>query len=184
MAEGDPGDTEGDPADPEGGSEYGEHGPGESFEERLRGFARDLSQSFENAARELNLDAVADQIEMGGARLRDMAEAAGEWLAEQFGDDAARAAAGARRRLRIAGPHPLDPPSEEQALALSALASGRWKVKPGTEELITDENEPAPDAPPGLVGELRARDWIAASGELTPLGQDALKRWSQSAGGG
>jgi hypothetical protein len=32
-----------------------------------------------------------------------------------------------------------------------------------------------------LVGELRARDWIAATGELTLVGRDALTRWSQVA---
>jgi hypothetical protein len=73
-------------------------------------------------------------------------------------------------------------PTEDQALALSALASGRWKVKPGTAELaISEDSGQAQEAPEGLVGELRARDWIAASGEVTQLGHDALKRWSQSA---
>ncbi len=36
---------------------------------------------------------------------------------------------------------------------------------------------PGPSEPIGLVGELRARDWIAPSGELTLVGRDALKRW-------
>lgn len=33
----------------------------------------------------------------------------------------------------------------------------------------------------GVVGELRARDWIAATGELTLVGRDALRRWSRGA---
>ena len=29
----------------------------------------------------------------------------------------------------------------------------------------------------GLVGELRARDWINAEGEVTLVGRNALRRW-------
>ena len=86
-------------------------------------------------------------------------------------------ALGDDRRLRREGPHPLDVPTEEQGLALSALDSGRWKVDPGTVELIPVGDGPTPGQPVGLVGELRARDWIAPSGEVTLVGRDALTRW-------
>ena len=74
------------------------------------------------------------------------------------------------------GPHPRDIPTEEQGLALSALDSGRWRVAPGTNELSSDGDGPDP-RDQEIVGELRARDWIAASGEVTLVGRDALKRW-------
>jgi hypothetical protein len=78
------------------------------------------------------------------------------------------------------GPHPRDVPTEEQGLALSALESGRWKVAPGTNELSSDGEGPDPRDAAGLVGELRARDWIAADGEITLVGRDALRRWLES----
>jgi hypothetical protein len=71
-------------------------------------------------------------------------------------------------------------PTEEQGLALSALESGRWKVAPGTNELSSDGEGPNPRDAVGLVGELRARDWIAAGGEITLVGRDALRRWLES----
>ena len=36
---------------------------------------------------------------------------------------------------------------------------------------------PSPREAPGLVDELRARDWITADGEITPAGRHALSRW-------
>ena len=81
---------------------------------------------------------------------------------------------------RRAGPHPLDIPTEEQGLALSALESGRWQVEPGTNELISEGEGPSPSERVGLVGELRARDWIDAGGGVTRLGRDALRRWRDS----
>jgi hypothetical protein len=151
----------------------------ESFEDKLRAFAKEFTESIERAAERVDLDGVADQIAQGGERVRDLAESAGKWL-NQFADDdgVAKGAQAARRRL--GGPHPLDVPTEEQALALSALASGRWRVPPGTNELVAEDEGPAPETPDGTVGELRARDWIAASGEVTPLGHEALKRWSDA----
>jgi hypothetical protein len=82
-------------------------------------------------------------------------------------------------RRPVAGPHPLDVPSDEQGRALSALDSGRWRVEPGTDVLVSRGGEASPTDPGGLVGELRARDWIAANGEVTLLGREALKRWSE-----
>jgi hypothetical protein len=75
-------------------------------------------------------------------------------------------------------------PTEDQGLALSALDSGRWKVDPGTEELVQIDEGPGPAHPIGLVGELRARDWIAPHGELTVVGHNALKRWLARASSG
>lgn len=121
--------------------------------------------------------------------MKEWAEFAGQWLNDQFqAPDARRPARAAQAdagqaagRLRLAGPHPLDIPSEEQGLALGALDSGRWRVEPGTNELISDGEGPSPSGRVGLVGELRARDWITASGEVTLLGRDALRRWENSA---
>lgn len=152
----------------------------ESFEEKLREFAREFGESVEQAAERLDLEGIADQISAGGERLKEIAEFAGQWLTDQFGDEEKRShkPSGTPRR-RVAGPHPLDVPTEDQGIALSALASGRWAVKPGTSELTAAGGGPEPEESE-VVGDLRARDWIAASGELTSLGQDALKRWSES----
>jgi hypothetical protein len=147
----------------------------DSFEEKLRAFAREFSESVERAAQQVDLDAIADQIALGGERVRELAESAGKWLSGTPGEPV--------RRPRLGGPHPLDVPSEAQALALSALASGRWRVAPGTNEIVAEGEGPAPESPEEIVGDLRARDWIAASGEVTPLGHEALKRWSDAGGG-
>jgi hypothetical protein len=86
--------------------------------------------------------------------------------------------------LRSAGPHPLDLPTGEQGLALAALDSGRWTVEPGSNALATNGQGPGPSDAMGLVGELRARDWIAANGEVTLAGRNALTRWLDSANPG
>jgi hypothetical protein len=158
----------------------------DSFEARLRAFAKELSESAENAAERLDFDRLADSVNAVGERVREAAEFAGQWLSGQAqarddadADDDADAAA---RRRRVGGPHPLDVPTEEQALALGALESGRWEVQPGTNELVSEGSGPSPDERVGLVSELRARDWIAAGGEVTQLGRDALRRWSDAAG--
>jgi hypothetical protein len=152
----------------------------DNFEEKLRAFAREFSESVERAAQRLDLQAIADQIALGGERVRDLAESAGKWLNPE--EAGAQDEPGRRQRLG-GGPHPLDVPTEEQALALSALASGRWRVAPGTNELVAEGDGPTPESADEAVGDLRARDWIAASGEVTPLGHEALKRWSDAAAG-
>ncbi len=152
----------------------------ESFEDRLRAFAKEFTDSIERAAERVDLEGLADQIALGGERVRDLADSAGKWL-NQFQDEGGVAKGAEAARRRLAGPHPLDVPTEEQALALSALASGRWRVAPGTNELVAEDEGAAPEAAEGTVGELRARDWIAATGEVTPLGHEALKRWSDAA---
>ena len=74
-------------------------------------------------------------------------------------------------------PHPLDVPSPAQGLALSAIDSGRWSVAPGSHEFVTHDGSAAPPDASGLIGELRARDWIDSGGGLTQVGRNALTRW-------
>ena len=162
--------------------------PGRDAFEKLRAIAREVGLSVERLTGQLALDEIADRIEIGGERLRELAELAGRQLSDQFRDPDAQAAAQARqeragtrdRRFIRAGPHPLDIPTEEQARVLSALESGRWKVQSGTDELICADAGPSPSEGAGLVSELRARDWIAASGEVTVVGRAALERWGES----
>jgi hypothetical protein len=66
-------------------------------------------------------------------------------------------------------------------LALSALDSGRWTVRPGSNQLAGTGEGPAPPDVADLVGELRARDWITADGTLTLVGRHALARWCRTA---
>jgi hypothetical protein len=165
----------------------GEHDEG-SFEEKIRAIASEVSKSVERAGERIDLDEIAARIGMSGERLRELADLAGQWLTAQFaepapeGEEAAQPSQHEIRepRPRLSGPHPLDLPTADQGLALSALESGRWTVNPGSDELIAVGDGPNPSEPVGLAGELRARDWIAADGELTTMGRDALKRWSQS----
>jgi hypothetical protein len=79
--------------------------------------------------------------------------------------------------LRSAGPHPLDLPSDEQGVALAALDSGRWTFEQTSNTLASHGEGPGPSDALGLVRELRARDWIAADGEITLVGSHALSRW-------
>lgn len=156
----------------------------ESFEERVRAIASGLSRSAERVAKRLDLDEIATS----GERIRELADGAGRWMTDRLGAaDANQAARSAQadpdsaERVTPAGPHRLDVPTDEQGRALSALSSGRWKVDPGTDDLIAIGEAASPAFSVGLVGELRARDWIAATGELTSVGRAALRRWSQGA---
>jgi hypothetical protein len=159
----------------------------ESFEKKVRAIATELSRSVERAVKSIDLDEIARQIEMGGERFREFADSTGRWISDRLSDPEAHHAAQARdlepgtaeTTLPGPGPHPLDVPSDEQGRALSALDSGRWRVEPGTDVLVAGGEEETPTDPGGLVGELRARDWIAANGEVTLLGREALKRWSE-----
>jgi hypothetical protein len=163
----------------------------EGFEKRVRAIATELGRSVERAVKRVDLEEIARQIEMGGERVRELADLTGRWVSDRLSDPDAHDAAQARelevetaaRTLSVAGPHPLDVPSEEQGRALSAIDSGRWKVQPGTDELVAAGDEASPADPGGLVGELRARDWIAANGEVTLLGREALRRWSERSTG-
>lgn len=155
----------------------------ESLEAKLREMARQVGRSMERAMEGVDLDELADRIDVESERLKEMVEFASRWLGEQAATDSAAsseaepqpAASTARGRPRRTGPHPLDIPSEDQGRALSGLSSGRWAVQAGTSVLI-DESGDAIGAE-GVVGELRARDWITAGGELTLVGEDAIRRW-------
>lgn len=163
----------------------------ESFEKKVRAIATELSRSVERAVKSIDLDEIARQVEMGGERVRELADSTGRWISDRLSDPEAQQAAQAQdlkpgtspRTLPVAGPHPLDVPSDEQGRALSALDSGRWRVAPGTDELLAEGDQESPTDPGGLVGELRARDWIAANGEVTFVGREALKRWSEGSTG-
>src|SRR5205823_1003149 len=103
----------------------------ESFEKRVRAFATELSRSVQRAVKSIDLDGIARQIELGGERFRDLADSTGRWISDRLSDPEAHDAANARdfepetaaRTRPVAGPHPLDLPSDEQGRALSALDS-------------------------------------------------------------
>jgi len=178
----------------------------DSFEERVRAIADQISRSMQRIS-EVDLEQLAEGYGVDVDRARSAANAASQWLSEHlatgeplFGqaqdhEPAARGATPDPDAPRVApaepaqrsaspGPHPLDLPSAQQGLALSALDSGRWAVRPGSNQLAgTGEGPPPPAAPdaPDLVGDLRARDWINADGTLTLVGRYALARWCRIA---
>jgi hypothetical protein len=192
----------------------------ESFEDRLRAMADEISRSVQRIS-EVDLEDVAARYGVDADRARTFVDAAGQWLSQHLsgtepffgsgrhgepdsaapdsaapdsaapdsappgasGDFDVRTAPGARdeRPSAKAGPHPLDLPIDQHGLALSALDSGRWTVRPGSNQLAgTGEGRPPADAP-DLVSELRARDWITADGTLTLVGRHALARWCRTA---
>jgi hypothetical protein len=163
----------------------------ESFEETLRSIVREVSESLERVA-QLSLDDIAGVIGVDPARVQGLIDSAVGWLrahAEGFGESGV--ASGAEPRgpaivedsMRSSGPQPLDVPTRDQGVALAALDSGRWRVEPGSHALIAQGEGPGPGDAPGLVDELRARDWIAADGEVTLVGRRALSRWLDAADG-
>ncbi|MFL5865327.1 MAG: hypothetical protein ACJ780_31935, partial [Solirubrobacteraceae bacterium] len=131
----------------------------ESFEDRLRAIADEINRSVQRMS-ELDMDELSHRYGVDADRARAFADAAGRWLNDHlsagdplFGrarpsDDDDRAgrpvsrdgdrdgpsAAGATQRG--SGPHPLDVPSDQQGVALSALDSGRWTVRPGAGQLV------------------------------------------------
>jgi hypothetical protein len=164
--------------------------PGDdNLEEMLRSMARELGRSVERALDKVDLDDVADKIGVDPETAGEWVENAGSWLrayAQNVGDQVARHAGGPtltpsdEDALRGASPHPMDPPTEEQGLALAALDSGRWAIEPGTEALAVKGDGPGPSDALGIVRELRVRDWISADGEITVVGRSALNRWLQT----
>jgi hypothetical protein len=166
---------------------FGDDANRENFEEMIRSIAREVSRSVEGAADQV--EDIAGAMGVDPALARRFVDGAGQWLraqAEGLGDEAFRGAWPGTSPLDVdplrgAGPHPLDPPTEEQGLALAALTSGRWTVEPGSNTLAADGGGPGPRDALGLVGELRARDWIAADGGVTLVGSHALSRWLDSA---
>ena len=157
----------------------------ESFEEKVRSIAREVSRSIERVA-QVDLEEIANAMGVDPARATELVDTAMGWLrsqAEGFGDDVpgwsgpAGTEVTSTDRVRSAGPHPLDLPTAEQGMALAALDSGRWTVEPGSHAFQVHGDGPRPSDAVGLVGELRARDWIAADGEVTLVGRHALSRW-------
>jgi hypothetical protein len=168
------------------------------FEDRLRAIAKEISGAVER-----NIDDVAETLGVDGERARHFAEAAGQWIndhveggEELFGRQADEPAPSAQHgrpgrpakpplaetaRPSRPGPHPLDLPTAPQGVALSALDSGRWTVRPGSNMLASTGEGPAPVDSAELVSELRGRDWIKADGELTLVGRRALGRWCDTA---
>ena len=177
----------------------------DSFEERLRAMADQISQSVRRMS-ELDLEELSARYGIDPERARGLADAAGQWLSEHvpsgdplFGQeqhedsdrpgpspdpafDVQRApGAASEPTAPTHGPHPLDLPVGRQGVALSALDSGRWTVRPGSSQLIGSRDGPPPPEAADLVSELRARDWITADGALTIAGRHALTRWCQTA---
>jgi hypothetical protein len=161
----------------------------ESFEETLRSIVRDVSQSLGRVA-QADLEEVAEAIGVDLVRARALADSAAVWLRalagglgedRAFGGGGPRGTAVNRNPLRSGGPHPLDLPTDEQGTALAAVESGRWTVESGSDELAADGELAGFGGAPGLVDELRARDWITARGEITLAGRHALSRWLDAA---
>ena len=161
----------------------------EGFEAGLRWIAEQVSRSAEHLE-EFDLDQIARAAGVDVERAREFLDGAGQWLntqAESLVNEAGRRFGGLDivprdpDPRRGAGPHPLDLPTPAQGLALSALDSGRWTVEPGSNVLMAPGEGPAPADAWGLVGELRARDWISAKGDVTLVGHNALKRWMKHA---
>jgi hypothetical protein len=171
----------------------------DSFGETVRSIARELGESIERLAGQVDVDEAAGYVGVDPDRAREWIETTAGWLGaqlEQLGDDVASRSAGtpspfrARRPgaaaqeedpLRGAAPHPLDLPTEEQGRALAALDSGRWSIEPDIDRLVGAGGGQEPREALGLVLELRAHDWIGADGRLTLAGRRALSRWLESA---
>lgn len=162
---------------------------GDSFEDTLRSIAEEVGRFIERSVENVDVDQFAESTGVDPSAARGWIERAGEWLrsnTENLGDDLARRAARPQKPdldtdpLGGAGPHPLDPPSEEQGRALAGLDSGRLAVEPGTAVLNVRGDGPLPQAAMGVVRELRVRDWITLEGELTLAGRHALRRWLES----
>jgi hypothetical protein len=191
-------------ADEEGPEGFDEDS--EDFEDTVRSIAHEIRESVQRMASEVDVDDLAGYVGVDPDRARDWMESAASWLGSQLehlGDEFASRTAGSAREsdfsarrsrpasespaaagddpLRGAAPHPLDIPTAEQGRTLAALESGRWFVEPASNRLESRGEGTAPSDTLGLVRELRARDWIAADGELTLAGRHALTRWLQTA---
>lgn len=180
----------------------------DSFEERVRAIADQISRSMQRME-DLDLEQVAESYGVDVDRARNVANAAGQWLSDRLsggeplfdeghahdqepdarrpsanlGESAVQSADAAPSPAH-SGPHPLDLATGLQGLALSALDSGRWVVRPGSNQMAgTGEGPPPPGAAEAqdLVSELRARDWVMADGTLTLVGRHALARWCRAA---
>jgi len=178
----------------------------DSFEARVRAIADQISRSMQRIG-DVDLEQVAEGYGLDVDRARSVANAANQWLNDRLSNDeplfregqaqahdteahgpsANRGESGTQgtgQRPAHPGPHPLDLATGRQGLALSALDSGRWAVRPGSNQMAgTGQGAPPPGASDAqdLVSELRARDWITADGTLTLVGRHALARWCRTA---
>jgi hypothetical protein len=168
---------------------FEDDGSRESFEDTVRSIVRELSGSIERIA-EADLDDIAKVIGVDPLRARGLADSAVGWLRAQaagLGDDGVFGGGGSPvapvedEPPRSAGPHPLDLPTAAQGRALAAVDSGRRSVEPGSDALTADGEAPGAGDAPGLIDELRARDWITADGQITVSGRHALSRWLDAA---
>ena len=179
----------------------------ENFDETLRSIAEELGRSVERVLERFDVEEIAETIGVDPDRAREWADSAGGWLraqAENLGEELAQRTGGltpfggppaaprhqpapgpapdaGQDPLKRAAPHPLDVPTDDQGLALSALDSGRWSLEPGSDALMAKGEGAGPSDALGLVRELRARDWIAPDGQLTLAGRHALRRWLDAA---
>jgi hypothetical protein len=161
----------------------------ENFEDFLRSLAGGLGESFQHKLDDIDIDGVSASFGVNPDQAREWVDGAAAWMRTQFEARTPFEAAASRTAatrpeddpLRAAAPHPLDLPTDEQGVALAALDSGRWTVEPGANKLGSRGDGPGPSDALGLVRELRARDWIAADGEVTLAGRHALSRWLDAA---
>jgi hypothetical protein len=160
-------------------------------EAALRWLVQQLARSVENLE-DLDLDLIGRGVGLDAERVKEYLDIAGRWIADQADGMPAEVLRRFGSFVDVAGrggptpsggaPHPLDVPSSAQGVALSAIDSGRWSVKPGSHEFIAHDQSPAPEDASGLIGDLRARDWINAAGEITQVGRNALTRWMDQSG--
>lgn len=163
----------------------------DSFENRLRAMADQIFQSLSDS----DIDDVARRFGVDADRARGIASDIERWVGDRMSDQAPRtrtppnfqgdAPHPTSTATFGAGPHPLDLPTEEQGIALSALDSGRFTVRPGSSVLAAAGADPSLSAggSADLPNELRARDWITADGTVTLVGRQALLRWCRTADG-
>jgi hypothetical protein len=166
----------------------GEDPENDSFEGWLRRIAQRVDGSVKEL-RELDVDDLARLAAAEVERAGELLQEAGRWISTRT-DGFVDETVWRLERFSIVGrgdeatsaeemPHPRDLPTAEQGRALSAIDSGRWAVEPGTHTVVVRGGGPTPIDAAGLVGELRVRDWITATGELTMVGRSALQRWTE-----
>lgn len=157
--------------------------------------ADEISRSVQRIS-EADLEELAERYGIDADRARTFADTASRWLSGPLFGQGPRSPANAPSRppadsppapdgpeqpSPASGPHPLDLPTGRQGLALSALDSGRWTVRPGSNQLAGTGEGPPPSGAGDVVSDLRARDWITADGTLTLVGRHALARWCRTA---
>jgi hypothetical protein len=164
----------------------------DSFEARLRAIADQIVQSLSDN----DIDDVAQRFGVDPDRARGVANGVERWLNDRLGEQAPPPgmrppAPGTTRHAASTptfgtAPHPLDLPTPEQGVALSALDSGRFTVRPGSSVLAATtgaDSDLFVGGAADLVSELRARDWITPDGTVTLVGRQALLRWCRTANG-